>query len=233
MFTLDKVVPWGRSFEEYQKMFALPADASNLRILGCGDGPASFNCEATRHGWSVVSCDPIYRFDVNQLRERINATSLEILEQTRRNAKSFIWDSIRSVEELGQMRMATMDEFLHDFPEGRNAGRYIDAELPCLPFEFRSFDLAICSHLLFLYTDHLGLTFHLQSIEEMCRVASEVRIFPLLRLDTVPSPFVDAVIAHFGNDRFNVSVEQVPYEFQRGGNKMLRIRWAGRGYSRG
>ncbi len=121
MFTLDKVVPWGRSFEEYQKMFALPADASNLRILGCGDGPASFNCEATRRGWSVVSCDPIYRFDVNQLRERINATSLEILEQTQRNAKSFIWDSIRSVEELGQMRMATMDEFLHDFPEGRNA----------------------------------------------------------------------------------------------------------------
>lgn len=227
MFTLDKVVPWGRSFDEYQRMFALPADASNLRILGCGDGPAGFNSEATRRGWSVVSCDPIYRFDVDQLRDRIRATSLEILEQTRHNATSFIWDMIRSVEELGEIRMAAMNEFLEDFPQGRNTGRYVDAELPCLPFESRSFDLAVCSHFLFLYSDHLGLTFHLQSIEELCRVASEVRIFPLLRLDTVPSPFVDAVITHFGNDRLDVSVEQVSYEFQRGGNKMLRIRCGG------
>jgi hypothetical protein len=41
-FTLDKVVPWGRSFDEYVRMFDLtPADLGK-RILGCGDGPASF-----------------------------------------------------------------------------------------------------------------------------------------------------------------------------------------------
>lgn len=227
MFTLDKVVPWGRSFDEYQRMFAFPANASKLKILGCGDGPASFNSEATRIGWSVVSCDPVYRFDVQQLRERITETSLDILEQTRRNASNFVWDVIRSVEELGRVRMAAMNTFLQDFPDGRIAGRYIDAELPCLPFESRSFDLAICSHLLFLYTNQLGLKFHLQSIQEMCRVANEVRIFPLLELDTAPSPFVDNVIAHFGKEGFEVLVGQVPYEFQRGGNKMLRIRHAG------
>ena len=109
MFTLDKVVPWGRSFDEYQRMFAFPANASKLKILGCGDGPASFNSEATRIGWSVVSCDPVYRFDVQQLRERITETSLDILEQTRRNASNFVWDVIRSVEELGRVRMAAMN----------------------------------------------------------------------------------------------------------------------------
>ena len=43
MFALDQVVPWGRSFDEYRRMFALTdADLSRV-ILGCGDGPASFN----------------------------------------------------------------------------------------------------------------------------------------------------------------------------------------------
>jgi hypothetical protein len=45
-FTLDQVVPWGRSFDEYRRMFALSDDDLGLRILGCADGPASFNGEA-------------------------------------------------------------------------------------------------------------------------------------------------------------------------------------------
>jgi hypothetical protein len=50
MFTLDQIVPWGRSFEEYRRMFA-PSDADlRLRVLGCADGPASFNAEARRIG---------------------------------------------------------------------------------------------------------------------------------------------------------------------------------------
>src|SRR5256885_987119 len=110
MFTLDQVVPWGRSYDEYQRMFALTADDLGLRIVGCGDGPASFNCEATRRGAKVVSCDPIYRYDVAQLRSRIAATCHEVLEQTRRNADEFVWQSVRSVEELGQVRMAAMTE---------------------------------------------------------------------------------------------------------------------------
>ena len=45
MFTLDKVVPWGRSFDEYQRMFALTENDLGLKIVGCGDGPANFNAE--------------------------------------------------------------------------------------------------------------------------------------------------------------------------------------------
>ena len=109
MFTLDHVVPWGRSFDEYRRMFALSDDDLRLKIIGCGDGPASFNSVATRHGSSVVSCDPIYRYDLDRLRERIAATYDEILKQTRQNAKEFVWTSIRSPEELGETRMAAND----------------------------------------------------------------------------------------------------------------------------
>lgn len=60
MFTLEHVLPWGRSFDEYRRMFALSDRDLTLRGLGCGDGPASFNAEATRRRAAVISCDPIY-----------------------------------------------------------------------------------------------------------------------------------------------------------------------------
>jgi hypothetical protein len=49
-FSLDRVVPWGRSLAEYRRMFALTEEQFRMRILGCADGPASFNAEATALG---------------------------------------------------------------------------------------------------------------------------------------------------------------------------------------
>ena len=224
MFTLEQVVPWGRSFDEYYRMFALREDDLALRIVGCGDGPASFNAEATRRDAHVVSCDPVYRFDAGQIRERIQTTCAEIIEQTRQNANEFVWTSIRSIDELARVRMQAMDEFLSDFPAGKAEGRYVDAALPNLPFDDSSFDLSLCSHFLFLYTDHLGEAFHQSAIREMCRVAAEARIFPLLALGGRPSPFVMPIVEQFTAQGYVVSVEEVPYEFQRGGNQMMRIR---------
>jgi hypothetical protein len=205
-------------------MFALTDDDLTSRIVACADGPASFNVEATHRGSHVVSFDPIYRYDVGQIQARISATYDTILEQTRQNADEFIWSAIRSVDELGQARMAAMNRFLEDFPGGKTDGRYVDAELPDLPFGDSSFDLALCSHFLFLYTTQLGESFHQSAIDEMCRVATEVRIFPLIALGGMPSPFVGAIVDEFSAQGFTVSIERVPYEFRRGGNEMMRIR---------
>lgn len=81
-------------------------------ILGCGDGPAAFNAEATRRGFRVVSRDPIYRLDAVAIRIRIDETFHRILEQTRRNADGFVREVIPSVDELGRLRMSAMQEFL-------------------------------------------------------------------------------------------------------------------------
>ena len=59
-FSIDRVVPWGRSAPEYQAMFALDEADLGGRILGCGDGPASFNAEMSAQGRAVVSVDPLY-----------------------------------------------------------------------------------------------------------------------------------------------------------------------------
>jgi len=48
-FTLKNIIPWGRAYEEYIKMFSLTKDDLNKNILGCADGPANFNSIMTKH----------------------------------------------------------------------------------------------------------------------------------------------------------------------------------------
>jgi hypothetical protein len=224
MFTLDQVVPWGRSFDEYRRMFALSEDDLRSHILGCADGPASFNAEAWTAGHRVVSCDPLYRYTTDQIRERVQATSEVILEQTRRNVDQFVWTNIRSIDELRTVRMSSMDTFLADFEAGKREGRYVDGTLPNLPFAPQSFDLALCSHFLFLYSEQFSQDFHLAALRDMCSVAKEVRVFPLLALDGQRSPHVDVLQKRLGAEGYAIRIDEVPYEFQRGGNQMMRVR---------
>ena len=192
--------------------------------MSCADGPASFNAEATARGIRVISGDPLYRWQAKQIRERISATSEEVLDQTRRNAHEFVWDTIRSVDELGRLRLAAMERFLEDFESGKLEQRYIEGEFPTLPFANDSFDLAVCSHFLFLYTNHLTEDFHLGPIEDMCRIASEARIFPLLALGGQRSQHLAPATDRLTALGYTVSIERVDYEFQRGGNEMLRVK---------
>jgi hypothetical protein len=223
MFQVDQIVPWGRSFEEYRRMFALSDADLQLRILGCADGPASFNAEATRRGSTVISIDPLYRLDRETIRGRIAATYKQILQQAQCNSQQFVWDTIQSVEELGRLRMQAMQAFLDDYDLGKHQGRYVDAELPSIAFPDKLFELAVCSHFLFLYTEHLSEAFHRSAILELLRVAREVRIFPLLALDSRTSRYVATTVNDLTGS-CEVSLETVPYEFQRGGNQMMRIR---------
>jgi len=223
-FTLDKVVPWGRSYDEYVSMFGLSEADLRLRILGCGDGPAAFNATLTGRGGRIVSIDPVYAFDAGQIRRRISETYETVMTQLRRNRGDFVWGLIPSVEQLGILRMAAMESFLADFDAGKWAGRYIPGELPLLPFAAGEFDLALSSHFLFLYSEHLSAQFHLQAIQEMLRVADEVRVFPLVTLANALSPHLQFVTEQLASLGFLVEVRHVPYEFQRGGNEMLVIR---------
>lgn len=222
-FTLDKVVPWGRSCQEYVNMFALTESDLKSRILGCGDGPASFNAELTKRGGKIVSLDPLYQFDTAQITSRIAETYTIVLEQVRQNQQDYLWETMTSVEELGQIRMAAMALFLQDYPSGKSAGRYLAGELPLLPFENQSFDLALSSHFLFLYSEHLTAEFHLQALLEMLRVASEVRVFPLVTLKGEISPHLDFILESLKNRGFSTQTCQVAYQFQRGADKMLLI----------
>jgi hypothetical protein len=220
---LEEVVPWGRSLAEYQSMFNLSATDLNAKILGCGDGPASFNAEMTELGHSVVSIDPIYQFSAEQIEQRVRATYEPVISQVKQNPDRYIWQNFRDADELGKARLVAMEKFLSDYESGKNAGRYLDRSLPTLEFADDQFDLCLCSHLLFLYSEQLSLDFHVAAIHELLRIAPEVRIFPLLKLDCEPSPYLELVMEELANKGYNTQVKSVAYEFQKGGNQMLSI----------
>lgn len=104
---------------------------------------------------------------------------------------------------------------------------YIVAELPHLPFGDRTFDLALCGHLLFSYSEQLSLEFHLDAIRELCRTAKEVRIFPIVENFTgTRSRHLDPLQAQLIERGYRVDIERVNYEFQKGGHEMMRVRLA-------
>jgi hypothetical protein len=80
MFTLDQLVPWGPSYEKYSAMVALAGAEIAGRILGCGDGPASFNAEATRGANKVVLSDPIYVFCTADIETRIAIIDGQVID---------------------------------------------------------------------------------------------------------------------------------------------------------
>lgn len=223
-FQLKDIVPWGRSYQEYVAMFALSDDDLAKPILGCGDGPASFNAELTKRGGTIVSVDPLYAYGEDDISRRIEDTFDKVIQKTRKNMNEFVWEHISSIDELGKMRMKAMRDFLSDYPRGKLEARYVSQSAPILSFLDDSFGLAVVSHFLFLYSDHLDLRFHIDTITELCRVCGETRIFPLLQLGSVPSPHVEPLSEHFRAEGYEVAQVRVPYEFQRGGNRMLRIK---------
>jgi hypothetical protein len=221
---LDKIIPWGRTLAEYKLMFDLSDADLNQQILGCGDGPASFNAEMTELGYSVMSIDPIYQFSAEQIEQRVRDTYETVISQVRENSDLYTWNYFTDPDELGRARLGAMEKFLGDYKTGKVVGRYLDRALPELNLPEKTFDLGVCSHLLFLYSDRLSLDFHLVSIERLLGVCSEVRIFPILKLDCTPSAYVEAVVQNFSNSRFNVQIQTVDYEFQKGGNQMMKIK---------
>ena len=223
-FHYKDIVPWGRSFDEYLDMFNLSEDDLARDIVGVGDGPASFNFRMYQRDTPIVSVDPIYRYSEAELRQRIQDTYADVIAQARQNRGKFVWTKFSCVDELAEIRMQAMDEFCRDFESGKQQGRYIDASLPNLPFPDAHFDLVLSAHLLFFYSANRDLAFHLDAVRELLRIGTEVRIFPIVDVNSNPSPFLSPIIDKLEKDDIACSVERVPYHFQKTGNEMLRLR---------
>jgi len=203
-------------------MFSLSDDDLKKKILGCGDGPACFNAEVSNSGGNIISVDPIYQFSADQIGLRIDEVYPQIMEQVSKNKGDYVWKNMRGVEELGKIRMDAMKTFLNDYQAGREAGRYINASLPVLPFEDDKFELALCSHYLFLYSEHVNQERHISSMKELCRVSNEVRVYPLLSIgNNKQSKHLKPVMSALSDSGIKTSLVPVKYEFQKGATEML------------
>jgi hypothetical protein len=220
---LEQVVPFGRSLDEYVKMFHLTEQDLHKSILGVGDGPASFNAEGTQLGYKIKSIDPLYAFTANQIRNRFYEVVDNIIEQVKSSPDNWVWTYHGSPDGLRKNREQVMRIFCEDYEQGKAANRYEFDELPKLKYRDGEYELGLCSHFLFLYSDHFNESFHFNSICEMLRVCQEVRIFPLLTLMLEPSKHLKSVVEKLEEKGYRCEIQKVSYELQRGGNEMLKI----------
>jgi hypothetical protein len=117
---LNDNIPLGRRLFEYQKMFNLSGLNGYQKILDCGAGPSSFNCEMIKQNKSIISIDPIYKYTDDEIQKRINETFEDMIKQAEENKDKFIWRQIKSTKELADIRMSAMKMFLNDYETGKN-----------------------------------------------------------------------------------------------------------------
>jgi Methyltransferase domain len=210
-----------RSFHEYGAFFALGDGNLSGHILDCPGGASSFTVEASELGTCVTAVDPVYAMPTLALQELVMAQPDRGSAHTAAGVDRYVWDFYGDIEGHRAMRKGSAALFARDVEA--HPERYVPASLPILPFEDRQFDLVLSSHFLFTYADRLDQDFHYEALVEMHRVCGgEVRVFPLLdqggrSLDAMIGA-IRALLLHQGIES---KIWEVPYEFQRKGNRML------------
>jgi SAM-dependent methyltransferase len=210
-----------RSLEEYVAFFALDLDElRGRRVLDCSAGAANFVAQAARAGVDAVAVDPAYALPRDQLATLAAESARDGNAIALAHGDRFTWAWYGSVQERTRMRARALAEFVLDLAAG--PGHYVAAALPALPFPDGSFDVALCSHLLFTWADQLGREWHRAALLELCRVARQVRVFPTLMQGAGdPVPFWHELMGDIASAGLTAELRRVPYEFQVGGDRML------------
>ena len=221
---LENVVITGRTFEEYSSFFDLKLeDLKDKKVLDCPSGASSFVSTLKQNDIDVIGVDLLYEFDIESI-ETQGYKTIEKIYQDTSWMDVYKMDFYKSKENHRNHRENALKAFVNDF----NKKDYIFAKLPNLPFENKEFDLALSSHLLFVYDNMLDYEFHKNSILEMLRVSKEVRIFPLVDFKNSKvleeknfSPFVYKILEELKD--FKCEIVKVDFEFQPKANYYLKI----------
>ena len=220
---LGEVLVSARSYAEYVAMFDLTGADLAGRVLDCPGGAAGFTATALDRGRDVTAVDPAYAGGPAALAALADHARAEahrghryLLDHT----EDYVWTSFADPQEHLEQRLAAVEVFaagVADRPE-----RYVAGALPDLPFTDASFDLALCSHLLFTYADRLDPAWHLAALLDLVRVAGQVRVFPLVgHVDGRRYARLDALRDDLAADGVASELRHVPYELQRGGDQVL------------
>ena len=226
----ENVLFYGRTLQEYIKMFALELSKyQGCKILDCPAGPASFVEEATQQGLDVRGCDPLYTDDLELLIEYgkfgIDKTTEFCFEYSQLSSHKFY----SSIDVMKEYAISSLNIFTESYLIGRKNNRYVQAALPNLPFDDKSFDLVLSGNFLFVYSnlshknlEHLDYQFHYQAVIELLRVSNgEVRIFPIPCVGEQLNEYALRLLNDLEKEKIIAHIRPVEYELIQGGNLML------------
>lgn len=220
---LNNMFYWGLSYQNIVEMFSLDIHDLQKKILDCMGAPSSFNVIAHEKGQQVVSCSDIYGCNKEELQIKMQEALRQTMMIIEENPHRFVNAAIGLPKRYEATLKENLKIFMHDYNIAIKQYRYSSESLPSLGFKNCEFGLAVCRHFLFARNENFTVEFHVKSIKEMCRVAGEARIFPLLNADGSVSEKLPLVMEALQQDGYDVEVRKVNYELQKGANAMLRV----------
>jgi SAM-dependent methyltransferase len=211
-----------RSFEEYRAFFALTDDDLTRSVLDCSAGASGFAAVANARGGRVTAVDPAYAQGPEELLATADSSTSQGGAILAGHADRFVWTWYGTPERRDDLRRAALAAFAADLRG--HPSTYVPGSLPQLPFADDAFDLALCSHLLFTWSDVFDEEWHEAALLDLLRVAEQVRVFPLVVQATGELvPFLPGLLDRLGEQGHLVDLVEVPYVFQRGADRMLRV----------
>ena len=203
-------------------MFNL-TDADLARsIINYPNGISSFNTQMHQLGHTVISGDPNYHLSLDDMREHAEQTYRQSVDYLKQHSAQLQHNDQQTIDRILASFAHHHEQFLQDYEQGRRQQRYQAMQLPNLDFNDRQFDLALACHLFFHHGQHRDSSL-IESIHALCRVALEVRIFPLLNQHGEISDELGSVLFDLQQHNYGIEIKQVAYETIKGGNAMLRI----------
>jgi len=222
---MRKLVLWGHHVSEYQEMFDVSDASLQTNLLEYGCGASAVNTELHQDGTSVVSVDPLFALSKPELIQKVTEDFDERVEQVLADQTQFNVENYGGIDAFLASRREGIDAFFADYNAGIEEGRYKALVDGALPFENFSFDLALSSHYLFANAADDAVARHVAIIQDLARVAKEVRIFPLIERAGTPSALLGPVLLGLQQANFGTEVREVSCALYPEGNAMLRV-WA-------
>lgn len=222
---MRKLVLWGHHWDEYQDMFALTEADTKKRVLEYGCAASAVNAKLSQLSGRMVSCDPLFALDKATLSTKVSLIFEDTVLRLTRDQAQFDFSRYGSLDALVRYRREGVAEFFADYEAGKAENRYVSVQDYHLPFSDFEFDLAVSAHYLFADLDDQDIDYHVQVLQELARVAKEVRVFPLVDRYGQTSPFLGPVLLGLQQNGYGIEVREVAYHLQEKGNAMLRI-WA-------
>jgi hypothetical protein len=214
-FIRRNTMNWIYNLDDYQGIFGLNAQELQKRIIDFPGRISSVNAELYAKGYYMVSADPSYQLSPEEMR----AHAYQILQTGIQNL-----DPNQDHSSLIAKWRVSVETFLSDYTLGKKEGRYKVLNHPPFHQLEHSFELLLCTD--YLFNSAQSLTLSVQNImDELCKLANEIRIFPLPNLQSVVAAELGPIMLSLQNRNFGVEVRGVEYPERKDANAVLRV-WA-------
>ncbi|UQZ82841.1 hypothetical protein SK3146_02001 [Paenibacillus konkukensis] len=217
-----------RSFDEYERMFALTGEL--LRegpVLDVAGGASSFVAEACSRGVAAQAADPLYAMEPEDIRSRGRREIESSTAKLEKLKHVYDWSYYGSLDNHRSIREQSLERFAGHYSQTQGTSVYTAAALPKLPFADESFSLVLCSHFLFLYSEQFDYAFHLEAVRELlrvCRQGGAVMVYPLYSLNQQRYASLDRLISDVEQDGVKAHLSLSGLAFIPGSTERLTLR---------